>query len=82
MNIVEEIYQHAKQLPTDKALEILNFITAIETQNQAPILKSLTTQEFQENALLEFLQTLPVAQNRSDAEINQEFQSIRNEWRL
>ena len=82
MNVAEEIYQHAKQLPTDKALEVLNFITAIETQNRAPILKSPTTQEFQENALLEFLQTLPVAQNRSAAEINQEFQSIRNEWRL
>jgi hypothetical protein len=46
MNIAEEIYQHAKRLPSDKALEVLNFITAIETQNQAPLLKSLTTQEF------------------------------------
>jgi hypothetical protein len=44
MNIAEEIYQHAKQLPTDNALEVLNFITTIETQNQSPILKPLTTQ--------------------------------------
>lgn len=30
MNIAEEIYQHAKQLPTDKALEVLKFIATIE----------------------------------------------------
>ncbi len=75
MNIAEEIYQHAKQLPSDKALEVLKFIATIEAKN------ILSTHE-STNELLEFLQTLPIAQSRSDAEINQEFQSIRDEWRL
>ncbi len=32
MNIAEEIYQHAKQLPMDKALEVLKFIATVEIE--------------------------------------------------
>jgi hypothetical protein len=125
MNIAEEIYQHAKQLPTDKALEVLNFITTIETENtvstgessgsnsqslhrkvfahrfvvdnvELPVRDDLYEHPFfgmnrmetknalptseSPNDILEFLQTLPVTNTRSDAEINQAFQSIRDEW--
>lgn len=32
--------------------------------------------------ILEFLETLPVTHTRSDMEINQTFQSIRDEWQF
>lgn len=73
MDVAETIYQHAKQLPVDKALEVLEFIAFLET-------KKLPADPNSINDTLEFLQTLPVTRTRSDAEINQTFQSIRDEW--
>lgn len=74
MNIAETIYQHVKIMPIDKALEVLQFIAAIETKNN-----TLETQQ-SENELLEFIQNLPTFKKRSDQEISQTFQSMRDEW--
>lgn len=74
MNIAETIYQHVKIMPTAKALEVLQFIAFIETKNN-PI-----ENEKSENDVLEFIQKLPVNNKRSDREINQAFQALRDEW--
>ncbi|MBF0463160.1 MAG: hypothetical protein HQL87_17470 [Magnetococcales bacterium] len=39
MTMVEEIYQRARQLPKDKAVEVLNFIGHLETTpNGSPVI--------------------------------------------
>jgi len=74
MNIAETIYQHVKIMPVDKALEVLQFITEIETKSN-----TLETKQ-PETEMLEFMQNLPLFKKRSDQEINQAFQSMRDEW--
>lgn len=74
MNIAETIYQHVKIMPTAKALEVLQFIAFIETKN------NLIENEESNNDVLKFIQKLPVNNKRSDEEINQAFQTLRNEW--
>ncbi|KOR28416.1 hypothetical protein TI04_11035 [Achromatium sp. WMS2] len=74
MNIAETIYQHVKIMPPTEALEVLQFISFIETKNR-------TLDNIQpENDILEFIQTCPAAKTRSDIEINEAFQSLRDEW--
>ena len=75
MNIAETIYQHVKVMPTAKALEVLQFIASIETKNN--LLELLKTEN---NDVLEFIKNLPVHKKRSDMEINQAFQLLRDEW--
>jgi hypothetical protein len=55
-------------------LEVLQFIAFIETKNN-PI-----ENENSENDVLEFIQNMPVNNKRSDREINQAFQALRDEW--
>ena len=74
MNIAELCYQHVKVMPAAKALEVLQFIAFIETKNNLP--ENVQS----ENELLEFIQHLPVSGQRSDLEINQSFQALRDEW--
>ncbi len=74
MDIAETIYQHVKIMPMSKALEVLQFVTFIETKN--PPFENRK----QENDILEFIKMLPTSKNRSDIEINQSFQSLRDEW--
>lgn len=74
MNIAETIYQHVKIMPTAKALEVLQFIAFIETQNN-PV-----ENEKYDNNVLNFIQNMPVNNKRSDKEINQAFQTLRDEW--
>jgi hypothetical protein len=74
MNIAETIYQHVKIMPTAKALEVLQFIAFIETKNN-PIENAKS-----ENEMLEFIKNMPVSKKRSDREINQAFQALRDEW--
>lgn len=74
MNIAETIYQHVKIMPPAKALEVLQFIAFIETKNNP--LENVKP----ENDVLEFIQKLPIAKKRTDIEINQAFQSLRDEW--
>ncbi len=74
MNIAETIYQHVKIMPTAKALEVLQFIAFIETKNNS------IENAKSDNEVLEFLQNLPVINKRSDKEINQAFQALRDEW--
>lgn len=74
MNIAETIYQHVKIMPTAKALEVLQFIAFIETKNN-PI-----ENEKYDNDVLEFIQNMPVNNKRSDKEITQAFQTLRDEW--
>lgn len=64
MNIAEICYQHVKVMPKAKALEVLQFIAFIETKNN-PLENAKS-----ENDFLEFIQHLPVANKRSDIEIN------------
>lgn len=73
MNIADTIYQHVKVLPTAKALEVLHFVEFLESKPYSAI--EIGAKE----AVLSFLQSLPVGQ-RSDAEINAEFQALRDEW--
>ncbi len=77
MNIAETIYQHVKIMPIDKALEVLQFIAVIETKETKN--NKLETKQ-PDNEMLEFMQNLPVLKKRSDQEINQAFQSMRDEW--
>jgi hypothetical protein len=74
MNIAEICYQHVKVMPTAKALEVLQFIAFIETKNN-PLENAES-----DNDLLEFIQHLPATKKRSDVEINQSFQALRDEW--
>ena len=74
MDIAETIYQHVKVMPPVRALEVLEFIEKIE-KTSAPV-----ETPTMKNELLEFIQTLPIKKNRTDAEINQTFQALRNEW--
>lgn len=73
MTIADTIYQHVKALPTAKALEVLHFVELLESKSDA------TPEPLANEALAAFLHSLPVAQ-RSDAEIQAEFQSMREEW--
>ena len=73
MNIAETIYQHVKTMPMAKAIEVLHFVEFLETKpdtfaNNAGV-----------NEMLEFMQSLPIGK-RSDTEINNDFQALRDEW--
>lgn len=73
MNIAETIYQHVKTMPMAKAMEVLHFVEFLETKPDS-IAKNAA-----ENSLLEFMQNLPVGE-RTDLEINKDFQGLRDEW--
>jgi len=72
MNIAETIYQHVKTMPMAKAIEVLHFVEFLETKPD--VIAGNTT----ENDLLEFMKNLPVG-IRTDAEINTDFQALRDE---
>ena len=73
MTIADTIYQHVKTLPPAKALEVLQFVEFLESKS------NLTPEPTANEALAAFLHSLPVGQ-RSDEEINAEFQTMRDEW--
>jgi len=73
MTIADTIYQHVKALPPAKALEVLHFVEFLESKPDS------TPELVANEALAAFLQSLPVGQ-RSDANINAEFQALRDEW--
>ena len=73
MTIADTIYQHVKTLPPAKALEVLHFVEFLESKPDS------TPEPRVNEAMASFLQSLPVGQ-RSDAEINAEFQALRDEW--
>jgi len=73
MNIAEIIYQHVKSLPMAKAIEVLHFVEFLETK------PDVFASNAAENNLLEFMKNLPVGM-RTDAEINTDFQALRDEW--
>ena len=61
-------------MPTAKALEVLQFIAFIETKDNT------LENEKPDSDLLGFIKNLPAHNKRSDMEINQEFQCLRDEW--
>jgi hypothetical protein len=73
MTIADTIYQHVKTLPQAKALEVLQFVEFLESKSDSVI------EPGSNETMLRFLQSLPVGQ-RSDKEINTEFQALRDEW--
>ena len=73
MNIAETIYQHVKTMPMAKAIEVLHFVEFLETKPDVIVSNAA------ENNLLEFTQNLPLGK-RTDAEINTDFQALRDEW--
>ena len=73
MNIAETIYQHVKTMPMAKAIEVLHFVEFLETK------PDVIADNTAKNNLLEFMQNLPVGK-RTDAEINTDFQELRDEW--
>ena len=73
MNIAETIYQHVKAMPMAKAIEVLHFVEFLETKPE------VIASNISENDLLEFMKNLPVGK-RTDAEINTDFQALRDEW--
>lgn len=73
MNIAETIYEHVKSMPTAKAIEVLHFVEFLETK------PDVIAGNAAENSLLEFMKKLPVGK-RTDAEINTDFQALRDEW--
>lgn len=72
MNITETISQHVKSMPMTKAIEVLHFVEFLETKPD--IIAGNAT----ENNLLEFIKNLQVGK-RTDAEINSDFQTLRDE---
>ncbi|MDD5268940.1 MAG: hypothetical protein PHO08_17735 [Methylococcales bacterium] len=56
-----------------KAIEVLHFVKFLETKPD--VIASNPT----ENNLLEFMLNLPVGK-RTDAQINTDFQALRDEW--
>jgi len=60
-------------MPMAKAIEVLHFVEFLETKPDS--LANNTV----ENDLLEFMQNLPVGE-RTDLEINRDFQALRDEW--
>jgi hypothetical protein len=73
MNIAETIYQRVKSMPMAKAIEVLHFVEFLETK------PDVIAEKTAENNLLEFMKNLPVGM-RTDAEINTDFQALRDEW--
>ena len=73
MNIAQAIYQHVKTMLMEKAVEVLHFIEFLETK------KDITVTETEANDVLEFMQNLPLG-HRTDAEINNAIQALRDEW--
>ena len=73
MNIAETIYQHVKSMPMAKAIEVLHFVEFLETK------PDVIASNAAENNLLEFMKNLSVGK-RTDAEINSDFQALRDEW--
>jgi hypothetical protein len=73
MNIAETIYQHVKTMPMAKAIEVLHFVEFLETK------PDVIANEAEANEVLAFIQSLPIGK-RSDAEINNVFQALRDEW--
>ena len=73
MNIAKTIYQHVKSMPMAKAIEVLHFVEFLETK------PDVFASNAAENNLLEFMKNLPVGM-RTDAEINTDFQALRDEW--
>jgi hypothetical protein len=73
MNIAETIYKHVKAMPTAKAVEVLHFVELLETKQDVITCNAI------ENSLLEFMKSLPVGK-RTDAEINTDFQVLREDW--
>ncbi len=73
MNIAETIYQHVKAMPMAKAIEILHFVEFLETK------PDVVASNAAENSLFKFMKSLPVGK-RTDAQINIDFQALRNEW--
>jgi hypothetical protein len=73
MNIAEIIYQHVKAMPTAKAIEVLHFVEFLETK------PDVIASNAAENNLLEFMQNVPIGE-RTDNEINKNFQALRDEW--
>jgi hypothetical protein len=72
VNITETISQHVKSMPMTKAIEVLHFVEFLETKPD--IIAGNAT----ENNLLEFIKNLQVGK-RTDAEINSDFQTLRDE---
>ena len=73
MNIAQTIYQHVKSMPMAKAVEVLHFIQFLETKQDRAINQTET------NDVMEFMQSLPLGE-RTDADINTQFQALRDEW--
>jgi hypothetical protein len=73
MNIAETIYQHVKTIPMAKAIEVLHFVEFLETKPDT------VANNVSGNDLLEFMQNLPLGK-RTDAEINKNFQALRDKW--
>ena len=73
MNIAEIVYQDVKSMPKAKAIEVLHFVEFLETKSD------VIASNAAENNLLEFIKNLPVGK-RTDAEINTDFQTLRDEW--
>ena len=73
MNIAQTIYQHVKSMPMAKAIEVLHFVEFLETK------PDVIASNAAENNLLEFMKNLSVGK-RTDAEINSDFQALRDEW--
>ena len=73
MNIAETIYQHVKSLPVSKAQEVLHFVEFLESKPNKVVEPAVN------DDMRHFLQKLPVGQ-RSDSEIDSDFQALRDEW--
>lgn len=73
MNVAETIYQHVKTMPLAKAIEVLHFVEFLETKPDS------AADNAAENDLLGFMQNLPIGK-RTDTEINQDFNALRDEW--
>lgn len=73
MNTAEKIYQNVQNLPEAQAQEVLKFIDFLKFKQ--PI-ASIQTEK---NDLRQLLKNYPI-RSRSSVEIDEQMQSLRNEW--
>jgi hypothetical protein len=74
MNTAEKIYQHVQNLPEVQAEEVLRFIDFLRFKQPVS-----TVQALEKKDLKQLLKNYPI-RNRNSVEIDEQIQSLRNEW--
>ncbi len=77
MTVANMIYQQVETMPESLAQEVLDFARFINLKNMRTI--STPTKIAASSSLKELIEQSPIG-NRNSAEIDEKFQSLRDEW--